>query len=115
MLQDLTRAARGSLDVKLCNLWPTFFFTITIDQKNLYRNIYVSQPGNPAFLSAKVPIESESEIVDMYVEVVQRNRSIRAAVIDHISSQSAIRGAIQYLLKDLEILLEISKYLSESV
>ena len=45
-------------------------------------------------LASQVPIKSESEIVEMYVEVVQRNRSIRAAVIDHISSQSAIRGAI---------------------
>ena len=46
-------------------------------------------------MCVKVPIESESEIVEMYVEVVQRNRSIRVAVIDHISSQSAIRGPIQ--------------------
>ena len=45
-------------------------------------------------LALQVPIKSESEIVELYVEVVQRNRSIRAAVIDHISSQSAIRGAI---------------------
>jgi isopenicillin-N epimerase len=41
-------------------------------------------------LDFKVPIESESDIVDLYVEVVERNRSIRAAVIDHISSQSGI-------------------------
>ena len=47
------------------------------------------------FFFSQVPIESESEIVEMYVDVVQRNRSIRAAVIDHISSQSAIRVAIQ--------------------
>ena len=45
-------------------------------------------------LISQVPIKSESEIVEMYVEVVQRNRSIRAAVIDHISSQSAIRDLL---------------------
>ena len=53
---------------------------------------------NLGTLALQVPIKSESEIVEMYVEVVQRNRSIRAAVIDHISSQSAIRDLL-YLAK----------------
>lgn len=52
-------------------------------------------------LDIKVPIESESEIVEMYVEVVQRNRSIRVAVIDHISSQSAIRFPVAKIAEAL--------------
>eukprot|EP00095_Tigriopus_kingsejongensis_P011239 maker-scaffold414_size178625-snap-gene-0.34 protein:Tk11239 transcript:maker-scaffold414_size178625-snap-gene-0.34-mRNA-1 annotation:"hypothetical protein CGI_10027365" len=35
-------------------------------------------------------VESEQDIVDLYSEVCQRNRSIRMAILDHISSPSAI-------------------------
>ena len=60
-------------------------------------------------ICTKVPIESESEIVDMYVEVVQRNRSIRAAVIDHISSQSAIQERRK--LRDSHLLFRADLFL----
>ena len=59
------------------------------------QELSVEQAANQLPICTKVPIESESEIVEMYVEVVQRNRSIRAAVIDHISSQSAIQEIIR--------------------
>lgn len=38
----------------------------------------------------KVPIDSEEAMVKMFTDVCRKNKSIKVAVIDHISSQSAI-------------------------
>ena len=46
-------------------------------------------------------MESEDEVVSMFVELVQRNRSIRAAVVDHISSASAILFPVAKIAKAL--------------
>lgn len=52
-------------------------------------------------LDLTFPIESEQEIVDLYAQVCQRNRSIRLAVVDHISSPSGIQFPIKRIAEEL--------------
>jgi len=52
-------------------------------------------------LDLRFPIRSEDEVVEQVVEVCKRNTGVRLAMIDHISSPSAIVFPIAKLAKEL--------------
>jgi len=52
-------------------------------------------------LDLRFPIRSEAELVEQVVEICKRNTGIRLAIIDHISSPSAIVFPITAIAKEL--------------
>ena len=50
------------------------------------------------YLSLKFPINSEDEVVDMYRDYFKNNTNVKMAVLDHITSPSAIKMPLEKLI-----------------
>merc|ERR1712012_796949 len=83
-------------DVILCtsHTYPAILNTIDFSAKKWHAQIHS--------IPLKLPITSEEQLVNLFVEACETRKNVKIAIIDHISSCSAIKFPVKKIIEALK-------------